>query len=365
MLEQQTLQWLILHLVPGIGGRRLTQFLSAFGTPNRLPTLHHEALAMLRWPVDVQQRLFAAVRDPWGELPELKRIINWQAAPNHHLLTPAHPLYPWQLTQTLNDFPAVLYVQGDPHVLAMPQLAVVGSRRPGAPAKQLTDDWCQSLAAQGVVITSGLAAGIDITAHRAALAANGRTIAVMGSGFERIYPPAHARYLDAMAERGAVVTEHCPSTPPAPGNFPRRNRIVAALAQAILVVEAAPNSGSLITARLGADFGRDVMAVPGHPYYPGAQGCNQLIRDGAELVYQVQDVAAHFGQQFETMASPSLTLEPLQAQLLSLIGTEPTALETLASQLDCTPNALYESLLDMELSGLIQPQGGSYVRLVP
>ncbi|MFC3851608.1 DNA-processing protein DprA [Salinispirillum marinum] len=365
MLEQQTLQWLILHLVPGIGGRRLTQFLSAFGSPNCLANLQPDALALLRWPTDVQQRLLAAVRDPWGELPELKRIMNWQAMPNHHLLTPSHPLYPWQLTQTLHDFPSVLYVQGDPGVLAMPQLAVVGSRRPGAPAKQLTEDWCQFLAAQGVVITSGLAAGIDITAHRAALAVNGRTVAVMGSGFERIYPPAHARYLEAMAERGAVVTEHCPSTPPAPGNFPRRNRIVAALAQAILVVEAAPKSGSLITARLGADYGREVMAVPGHPYYPGAQGCNQLIRDGAELVQQVQDVAEHFGLQDGPLETDARALDSLQEQLLHLIGTEPTALETLASTLDCAPNALYESLLDMELSGLIQPQGGSYVRLVP
>ncbi|WLD58203.1 DNA-processing protein DprA [Salinispirillum sp. LH 10-3-1] len=366
MIDQTTLQWLILHLVPGIGGRRLTQFLTSFGSPSTLPELTRADLQTLRWPVDVVDQLCRAAHNPWHELPELKRIANWQAADRHHLLTPSHADYPWQLTASLPDYPPVLYVQGNPGVLTLPQLAVVGSRRPGSTSRQLTDDWCRRLAAQGVVITSGLAAGIDITAHLAALAVDGQTVAVMGSGFDHVYPKGHARHLDAIAANGAVLTEHCPSTPPSPGNFPRRNRIVAALSQAVLVVEAALKSGSLITAKLAAEYGRDVLAVPGHPYYPNAQGCNQLLRDGAELAADWADVSAHFGM-IEAQHEPvqQILVSGLQNDLLALIGTEPTALETLSSELQKPLNELYEALLDMELSGLIQPQGGSYVRLVP
>lgn len=367
MIDPTTLQWLVLHLVPGIGGRRLTQFLTQFGSPAVLPELTSDDLQSLRWPADVTRALQRAIANPWHELPELKRIANWQAAPNHHLLTPSHLEYPWTLTVTLTDYPPVLYVMGQLDVLLAPQLAVVGSRRPGSTSRQLTDDWCRRLAAQGVVITSGLAAGIDITAHLAALAVGGRTVAVMGSGFDHVYPKTHAQHVAAIAAQGAVVTEHCPSTPPQAGNFPRRNRIVAALSRAVLVVEAAHKSGSLITAKLAADYGREVLAVPGHPYYPNAQGCNQLLRDGAELASDWTDVSAYFDAPATPTsdAAESRVEEGLQKDLLALIGIEPTALETLASAVQKPINELYEVLLDMELNGLIQPQGGSYVRLVP
>lgn len=367
--DHTTTQWLVLHLVPGVGAIRLQKYLSVYGTPDVLSELTPSDLTRIGWPSSVATAAVEAARRPWQQLSGLKRLANWVSHPEHHLLTPSMAAYPWRLAQTLVDPPPVLYVKGDVTLLNADQLAVVGSRRPGAPNRQLTLDWCAALAGQGLVITSGLARGIDAAAHRGALASShGRTLAVLGSGLDKIYPADHHHLVAEILDHGgAVASELPPWTPPAAGNFPRRNRLVAALALAVLVVEGAVRSGSLITARLGADFGREVMAIPGHPFYPGAGGTNQLIQDGAQLVTQWQEVAAtlglsSLGSQAEKTAA-STPDDPRQVELLAQIGTEPTALETLAEAVASNPSDLYEPLMALELDGHIAAQGGCYVRL--
>lgn len=359
-------QWLVLHLSPGVGSTRLRQFLSAYDTPDVLPDLAVSDLQAVGWPESVAQRTLAASRHPWQHLPDLKRIANWCSRPGCYLLTPGMPGYPWRLLHTLADPPPALYVQGDSGCLDAQQLAVVGSRKPSAPNRQLTRDWCAELAAEGLLITSGLARGIDAAAHQGALQGGGRTLAVLGSGTDQVYPAAHRGLLDdILANRGAVLSELPPWTPPVAGNFPRRNRLVAALSLAVLVVEGAIRSGSLITARLAAEFGRDVMAVPGHPVYPGSGGTNALIQEGAQLVTCAEDVRYALGFSSPAISEQTRTVpeDARQAALLAQIGAEPTALETLADALDCDPAELYEPLMALELSGFIAAQGGCYVRL--
>lgn len=363
--DNATLQWLVLHLVKGIGQRRLAQFLTVFGTPEALPGCTVAQLAELGWPTGLADRTVSAAKQPWQALPDLKRLANWAARPDHHILTPAMAGYPWRLPETLVDLPPVLYVQGDPAVLDSLQLAIVGSRQPSAPNARLTEDWSRQLAARGLVITSGLARGIDAAAHRGALAAGRPTLAVLGSGLECIYPAGHeALAADIVAQKGALLSELPPWTPPAAGNFPRRNRLVAALSSAVLVVEGAERSGSLITARLAAEYNRDVMVVPNHPFYPGGVGSNRLLKEGASPVTCADDIAHWLdlsaGHEAEAEDAP---LPPEQALLFAHIGTEPTALETLVDTLDKPASELYEPLMALELAGFIAVEGSCYLRL--
>ena len=364
-IESHHLPWLVLHLVPGVTGPRLLRLLEARGTPDALQHCSPAELRALGWPTELAQQVVLAARDPWRYLPDLKVVANWAARPGHRLLTPADEDYPAMFMRLLPDPPPVLYLQGNARLLHEPHLAVVGSRRPGATNRQLTRDWCAQLAASGLVISSGLARGIDAAAHRGTLDGGGRTLAVMGSGLDNVYPVGHEALVEEiLAADGAVLSELAPETPPYAANFPRRNRLVAALAEAVLVVEAARRSGSLITARLAGEYGRDVLALPGHPNAEGSAGTNDLIADGAMLVDHWQKVAALFPHLQQTAESDSnLELSGTQARLFAAIGTLPTALETLAVTLECEPTELYEPLLELELAGLVAAQGSTYVRL--
>ena len=364
-LESHHLPWLVLHLVPGMTGPRLQRLLEIRGTAETLPNCSPAELRTLGWPTELAQQTVMAARDPWRQLPALRTVANWAARPGNTLLTPADPDYPPVFMQVLSDPPPVLYLRGNPELLQEPQLAVVGSRRPGTANRHLARDWCAQLAAAGLVISSGLARGIDAAAHGGTLDGGGRTLAVMGSGLDNVYPAGHEDLVDnILAADGAVLSELPPDTPPYAANFPRRNRLVAALAEAVLVVAAARRSGSLITARLAGEYGREVMAVPGHPYEEGSAGTNDLIRDGAVLADHWQTVAEFFPHLAgRTAAASAAELPREQTRLYAAIGTAPTALETLAVALDCDPAELYEPLLELELAGLVAAQGGSYVRL--
>lgn len=362
--DTNQLNWLVLHLVRGLGSRHCAQFLTAYGTPDALPDCSPAELRRLRWSNDLIGRVLTAVRDPWQVLPELKRLANWAAVPGQFVLTPAMPDYPWRLAETLTDPPPVLYVRGSPELLNSDQVAVVGSRRPSPPNRQLARDWSAHWARGGLTITSGLAHGIDGAAHQGALDGQGKTVAVLGSGLDNIYPVGHQNLLaDIVRHGGAAMSELPPWTPPRAGNFPRRNRLVAALTHAVLVVEAAERSGSLITARLAGEYGREVMAVPGHPLNPGCAGSNRLLQDGAQLLTCWQDIDTVFAltDPHETPTDPALS--QAQAELLGEIGTDPIALETLAYRLGCSPYELYEPLMALELAGLIAAQGSSYMRI--
>ncbi|MCH8552190.1 MAG: DNA-processing protein DprA [Natronospirillum sp.] len=364
-IEASQLPWLVLHLVPGMSGPRLCRLLEIRGTADALLHCSPSELITLGWSMDLAQRTVLAMRDPWGQLPELKAIANWAARPGNRLLTPTDDDYPAVLQKILPDPPPVLYLRGDSALLHQPHLAVVGSRKPSAANRRLTHDWCRELAAAGLIISSGLAKGIDAAAHRGTLAASGQTLAVLGSGLDNVYPTSHVGLVDdILASGGAILSELPPDTPPYAGNFPKRNRLVAALAEAVLVVEAAQRSGSLITARLAAEYGREVLALPGHPHEEGSQGTNRLIQDGAMLVDQWHNVADLFGHLEVAAAKPAdQALTDFQARVFKAIGTLPTALETLSVTLDCPPEQLYEPLLELEISGLVGSQGGSYVRL--
>lgn len=292
--------WLILATIPGLGPRSLNRLLERFSTPEALLGADGSRLAAAGARPAVIERL----RDPRPDL--VAAALDWAQAADAHLVARPDPRYPARLGE-LVDAPLVLYVRGDPQVLADPQLAIVGSRNPTPGAGETTREFARHLAACGLTITSGLAVGIDAAAHRGALEA-GNTLAVMGTGPDRVYPAAHRDLARLIAAHGALVTEFPPGTGPKSEHFPRRNRLIAALSLGTLVVEAALQSGSLITARLAAELGREVFAIPGSIHNPLARGCHALIRQGAKLVETAQDVLEELAPLLAPFLGPELPL---------------------------------------------------------
>jgi DNA processing protein len=304
--------------------------------------------------------------DPAGVL----RDLEWLAGPSRSLLTADGPHYPVQLA-AVPGMPAALFVQGDPSVLARPQVAIVGSRAATAAGCETAFGFAARLAAHGFAITSGLATGIDAAAHRGALAAGGVTIAVCGTGLDRVYPTGHERLAEEIAAAGALVSEFTTGTPPAPHNFPRRNRLMSGLARGVLVVEAAARSGSLITARLAGEQGREVMAVPGSIHNPLARGCHRLIKDGAALVETVDDVLSALGvsrlesapDARESAKIPQGTLDSDAEMLLNALGFEPTDLDRLVERTGMSARSVLSKLQLLELEGRVEAlAGGRYSR---
>lgn len=302
--------------------------------------------------------------------------LRWLEHPGHHFIAWEAPLFP-PLLKEISDAPVGLYVRGDPALLAAPQLAIVGSRNPTPTGRDNAYEFASHLAKCGLAITSGLAYGIDTAAHEGALAsASGTTIAVCGTGLDIPYPRANQRLAENIAARGALISEFPLGTPPLRHNFPRRNRIISGLALGTLVVEAAIQSGSLISARLAADQGREVFAIPGSIHNPLARGCHQLIRQGAKLVENGADILA------EVRAISALTLPPAAAPvpadssadsrprldkeyeiLLDALGFEPASVDVLVARTGLRADEVASMLLILELDGRIASHpGGLYVR---
>jgi DNA processing protein len=291
------------------------------------------------------------------------------------LLRQGQPGYPPQLA-CIPDPPELLYFRGDPAVLSAPAIAIVGSRRPTPAGRATAFEFARRLASHGLVVTSGLAAGIDAAAHRGALAAGGATVAVCGTGLDRTYPEAHAALAAEIAAHGTVVSEFPPGTKPLPHHFPRRNRLISGLSLGVLVVEARHRSGSLITARLAAEQGREVFALPGSIHNPLARGCHRLIRDGARLVETVQEVVA--GLQADLFAAlpwpvaqpretEALSAGPLDREskiLLNACGFEPVDVDILVQRTGFTAASVASMLVMLELRGEVESSaGGTYCRL--
>jgi DNA processing protein len=308
------------------------------------------------------------------DLTGVMRDLEWLAGPARSLLTVDDPRYPVQLA-AVPGMPAALFVQGDPSVLARPQVAIVGSRAATAAGCETAFGFAARLTAHGFAITSGLATGIDAAAHRGALAAGGVTIAVCGTGLDRVYPTGHERLAEGIAAAGALVSEFPTGTPPAPHNFPRRNRLMSGLARGVLVVEAAARSGSLITARLAGEQGREVMAVPGSIHNPLARGCHRLIKDGAALVETVDDVLSALGvsrlesapdcasDARESAKIPQGTLDSDAEMLLNALGFEPTDLDRLVERTGMSARSVLSKLQLLELEGRVEAlAGGRYSR---
>ena len=304
----------------------------------------------------------------------IARDLAWLDGPGRCLLTADDSRYPPQLA-AVPGMPPALFVRGDPAILSRPQVAIVGSRKASAAGCEAAFDFAARLAAQGFAITSGLATGIDAAAHRGALAAGGATVAVCGTGLDRVYPPGHERLAGEIAATGALVGEFPTGTPPVPHNFPRRNRLMSGLARGVLVVEAASRSGSLITARLAGEQGREVMALPGSIHNPLARGCHRLIKDGAALVENVDDVLAALGVSRLDGAAESASgardraeivhgaLDSDAEMLLNALGFGPTDLDRLVERTGMSARSVLSKLQLLELEGRVETlAGGRYSR---
>jgi DNA processing protein len=361
--------WLVLWRVPGVGPRLFHRLLEHFGDPATALGTGRAALGQAGLGESVVEAVLAA--GPQAAEADLA----WLEAPDHHLLTWSDPRYPSRLRE-IGDAPPVLFVHGDPDLLAHPQLAVVGSRNPTPTGREIAAAFAEHLAACGLGITSGLALGIDAAAHQGALAAAGITIAVAGTGLDRVYPRQHRELAHRIADSGALVSEFPIGTSVRPEHFPRRNRIISGLSLGTLVVEAARQSGSLITARCAVEQGREVFAIPGSIHNPLSRGCHQLLREGAKLVETARDVLEELG----SIAAPEPAAEVGRAaapeagpawdsdyrQLLDSLGFEPTPVDVLVQRSGLTAETVSSMLLMLELHDEVaSTSGGLYVRLTP
>ncbi|MEH6753511.1 MAG: DNA-processing protein DprA [Alphaproteobacteria bacterium] len=302
---------------------------------------------------------------------ELEEIVRLDA----QLITLGEADYPLSLSQ-IDDAPPVLSVRGDITILSQAGVGMVGARNASANGQRLAETIARDLAESDIVIVSGLARGIDTAAHNGALAANGKTIAVMAGGVDVVYPPENEALLHRIAQTGAVVSEMPPRLKPLARHFPRRNRIVSGLSLGVVVVEAAQRSGSLITARMAGEQGRDVLAVPGSPLDPRAYGANRLIREGATLVRDAKDVlevirpmlrvpAAPPEPPFPGSAQPRLALEidgpKSQQAVMECLSPEPVAVDEIVRRCQLTAPVVRTILLELELAGRLERHPGNRV----
>ncbi|KIN92227.1 DNA-processing protein DprA [Thauera sp. SWB20] len=376
--------WLRLACIPGVGTQGQRALLAAFGLPGHIFAAGRGALAA----VVGGQAADAVLAVPAHE--DIERTLAWASEAGNRVLTLADADYPRQLFD-IADPPVLLYVKGEPALLSRPGIALVGARSATAAGEANAEAFARTLAQQGLVVVSGLALGIDAAAHRGALAAGSTgagTVAVIGTGIDRIYPARNAALAREIAAAGAVVSEFPLGTPPLQHNFPRRNRLIAGLAEGVLVVEAALGSGSLITARLATETGREVFAIPGSIHSPLSRGCHRLIRDGAKLVETAEDVveelrgrlgwpapvAASVKDRRSRGAVPAvpaapprqaaIALDGERTRVLEAIGHDPVDLDTIAARCGLTVDALYAILLPLELEGrLAKLPGGRFQRI--
>jgi DNA processing protein len=293
----------------------------------------------------------------------------WQEKEEHHILTLADPAYPQALLD-IPDPPALLYVRGRYELLNCKAFAIVGSRNPTPQGEHNAESFAASLTEAGFLITSGLALGIDAAAHRGALASNGRTVAFIGTGIDRIYPARNKELAIAIATTGAIVSEFPLGTPAIAANFPRRNRLISGFSLGALVVEATTESGSLITARLAGEQGREVFAIPGSIHSPQSRGCHKLIKQGVKLVETVEDILEEFD--WARSAPPLLDESPTDKipggkspldSFLDIMGFDPCDLDELVIRTDLPAESLFPTLLQLELEGRIASlPGGRYQR---
>jgi DNA processing protein len=360
--------WLVLYHAPGLGALSLLRLVDRFGGAGELIQASAEQLQSS----GLSPETVAWIRQPDRE--PIDRDLAWLELPNNHILTLRSPAYPPLLLQ-IPDPPPLLYVHGNVASLSSLQLAMVGSRNPTVSGRRTASNFAGCLAQAGLTVSSGLALGIDTASHTGALAVNKPTLAVMGTGLDRVYPAANRELAHRIAEHGALVSEFPIGTPPRAENFPRRNRIISGLSFGTLVVEAATRSGSLISARCAAEQGREVFAIPGSIHNPLSRGCHALIRQGAKLVETAQDVLDELGPLAATgTAIPKLTrdgngdahpeLSADYIQLLDLMGYTHTSIDTLVETSGLTPAQVSSMLLQLELNGFIASSpGGLYNRL--
>jgi DNA processing protein len=365
--DRQTLRaWLAMVHAPGLGPSTGARLLEQTGSPEAVLAAGRSA-----WrEAGASEAACQALDKPdWATIDA---NLGWLDHSGRRLIILDGSDYPARLRQ-ISRPPLALFVVGDAELLHLPQIAMVGSRNPTRGGREHAREFAAYLADAGFVITSGLALGIDGEAHGAALAAQGATAAVAGTGLDRVYPARHRELARRIAETGVLVSEFPPGTQALPTHFPQRNRVISGLSLGVLVVEAAQRSGSLITARLAMEQGREVFALPGSIHNPLARGCHALIRQGAKLVETADDILEELGPllgasrapEDTQAASPASTpgLDPEYAELLQAMGYEPVNIDTLVQHLGLTPETVSSMLLQLELRGLVETApSGAYVQ---
>lgn len=402
MTESQRLAWLQLALTPYVGAESFLILLQHFGSAEAALAATSEIIAGL-----VRHKQAAAA---WCDADKraqaqaaAEAALKWEQQPDCRLLLLQDEDFPEMLTEGITP-PPLLFLRGNTGLLHKPSAAIVGSRHATPQAMRIARDFGAALSGQGIPVVSGMAAGIDTAAHQGALLSDGGTVAVWGTGIDRIYPPSNKKLAYEIAERGLIVSEFPLDTRPYAGNFPRRNRLIAALSRLTLVVEAAIESGSLITAKLAADMGREVMAVPGSIDNPHSKGCHKLIKEGAKLVECLEDIVQECPQLLQNTPVPSYSIyksasEPRKTEppvaakvvektaqavvsqaeethrpsenkneaadtLLDAMGYDPIHPDTLAEQSGWPAAEVYAQLLEYELDGAVAAlAGGRYQRI--
>jgi len=366
-----TISWLTLARAPGLHAGQLRRPGVEPVEPTALLRESRAALSAL----GLGETTIDAIHKP--DADGLAADERWLATSGRCLVTWGSPGYP-ALLAAIEDAPLTLFVQGDAGALVLPQLAVVGSRNPTQIGRDTASQFARHLASSGLAITSGLALGIDAAAHRGALLCPGRTIAVLGCGLDRIYPRENTELARQIVACGALVSDLPTGVPPLKQHFPRRNRIISGLSVGTLVVEAALQSGSLITARLAGVQGREVFAIPGSIHSPLSRGCHRLIRQGAKLVESVDDIFSELAPLLDSLGT-AVRAEAIDAQqdsgpaldkdyeiLLDALGFEPAGVDILVARTGLTADAVASMLLILELEGRIAQQpGGSFCRRLP
>jgi DNA processing protein len=361
-----TTNWLALVRAPGMTPDSYHQLLQVFGTPDRV----FAASAASLGKIGLKPKLVNAILDPPRDL--IKPDLEWLEQPGHHLITFNDIRYPERL-KTIASPPPLLFVRGDPDYLQLPQLAMVGSRTPTASGHRTAVEFARFLSTAGITITSGLARGIDAACHQGALEGIAGTVALVAHGLDIVYPAANQKLAEAISHNGAIVSEYPIGTRPLKAYFPRRNRIISGLSLGTLVVEAALNSGSLITARHALEQDREIFAIPGSIHNPLARGCHRLIRQGAKLVETADDILEELSAllpadlptpvEHEPEKTQSQVLDPDHQKLLKCLAYDPMRIDELVDRSGYTAAEVASMLLILELEGCVVSESGRYTRV--
>lgn len=357
-LEKDLEAWLRLRLIPRVGDSAVRKLLSAFGLPQQV-----FAASLSELSRQVPRDLAGAIHAGGAGDDVLAPILAWLEDPANRVVTLADAAYPRALLQT-PDPPSLLYVKGRLALLNRDALAIVGSRSATPQGCASAEAFAKALSDAGLTIVSGLAVGIDAAAHRGGLAGVSSSIAVVGTGLDIVYPARHRELAHLIAADGAMVSEFPLGTPAHAANFPRRNRIISGLAHGCLVVEAAQQSGSLITARIANDLGREVFAIPGSIHSPLSKGCHQLIRQGAKLVESAQDILEELKMSAATAGLPTPESPPSDHPLLEHMGFGPCDIDSLCTRSGLKSDVILAQLLQLEMDGRVAAlPGGRFQRL--
>ena len=376
-LEPDQLGWLKLLLAPDLGPGRLDALDIEAGRLSSLPDWSERELAQ----VGLARNFIQAIKHPDDE--RLQAAVRWLDHPAHHLVSRDDAYYP-PLLRRIADAPLALFVNGSPEWLLRPQLAIVGSRNATSGGLAIARQFAEDLSRAGLVITSGLALGVDGVAHSAAMDAGGITLAVGGTGPDQVYPARHRDLARRIVDNGAVISSFAPGVGPRAGHFPARNRIISGMSAGVLVIEAGIRSGSLITARLAGEQGREVFAVPGSIRNPLARGCHRLIRQGARLVESPEEIVdelrpliAELAGELRGLLTPRAAdaaqsdaaadapadidtgaSNPKVEGLLAAVGYDPTSVDEIMARTELTTQAVSSMLLELELQGRVAAHGG-------